>query len=115
RCHEVGILYDGHLLASGKPETLIENLPFRVVEVKARPRKAIRQIVGSLTGVQAWRPVGDRLRLSVENTAQAVEHVIAELDAQLRGQALEVRLLREAKGTMEDVFVHMIEQRQAGV
>ena len=113
RCHEVGILYDGHLLASGKPETLIGQLPFRVVEVKARPRKAIRQIVGSLEGVITWRPVGDRLRLAVANTTGAVERVIASLEAQIREQSLEVRLLREAKGTMEDVFVHMIEQRQA--
>lgn len=111
RCHEVGVLFDGHLLASGKPETLIGKLPFRMVEVKARPRKSIRQIVGSLDGVIAWRPVGDRLRLAVEDNAEAVERVIASLDAQMRAQSLEVRLLREAKGTMEDVFVHMIEQR----
>ncbi len=46
RCHRVGMLYQGELLTSGEPQDLIEKLPFEVVELKAKPRKSIRDITG---------------------------------------------------------------------
>lgn len=113
RCHEVGILFDGQLLASGKPETLINQLPFSIVEVKASPRKAIRQIVSELAGISAWRPVGDRLRLSVLGKNGAAAHVMEDLQARMAAQSLDVKLLREARGSMEDVFIHRVENHQA--
>jgi ABC-2 type transport system ATP-binding protein len=113
RCHEVGILFDGHLLASGKPEALINQLPFSIVEVKASPRKAIRQIVSELAGISAWRPVGDRLRLSVLGKNGAAAHVMEDLQTRMAAQSLDVKLLREARGSMEDVFIHRVEDHQA--
>lgn len=108
RCHTVGVLYQGHLLTSGSPEALKAALPFRIVEVKARPRKAMRRIVGQTDGVLDWRPVGDRLRLAVSDPAQ----VIQSLSARFEEQGLEVRVLRQANGMMEDVFVHMVQERR---
>lgn len=112
RCHQVSILYDGHLLAAGQPDKLAKDLPFHVVEVKARPRKAMRAIVDHMPDVFEWRPVGDRLRLSVMNGNGTVEKVKEALDAQFRQEALDVRILREARTTMEDVFVHMVENHR---
>lgn len=112
RCHQVGILYAGRLLTSGSPEALSAQLPFEIVEVKARPRKAMRQIVAETAGVIEWRPVGDRLRLAVANHNGDAERVMAELSGQFEAGGLEVRLLRRAKPSMDDVFVHLVNEQR---
>jgi ABC-2 type transport system ATP-binding protein len=110
RCHQVGILYLGRLLANGTPAELEASLPNQILEVKAKPRKLMRQIVSETNGVLEWRPVGDRLRLVVDNPTRVKRH----LATQFRRSKVEVRLLREAKMTMEDVFVHMV-SKQRGI
>ncbi len=112
RCSEVGILYEGSLLVSGEPEKLAGDLPFQIVEVKARPRKAMRQIVDQTPGVLEWRPVGDRLRLSVRNGDGSVQKVKKRLEKRFRRDSLDIRILREARTTMEDVFVHRVEEQR---
>src|SRR5512139_981035 len=67
RCHQVGMLYGGSLLASGSPEEMSASLPFSIIEVKAKPRKEMRRVVADIAGIVEWRPVGDRLRLAVPN------------------------------------------------
>ena len=114
RCHQVGMLYQGKLLTSGTPEALASDLPYKVLEVKARPRKSMRRIVGEQTGILEWHPVGDRLRLAVPGTDEKVKEVEENLAAQFKDQTLDVRILRRAKRTMEDVFIHLVEKQRAG-
>lgn len=112
RCHQVGMLYGGRMLVSGSPEELAASLPFEIVEVKARPRKAMRQIVSETEGVLEWRPVGDRLRLAVPRQNGDGERLLHHLEECFQANALEVRLLRRTKPSMEDIFVHLVgEQR----
>lgn len=112
RCHQVAILYQGKLLVSGEPRQLTERLPFQVVEVKARPRKIMRQVVAETPGILDWRPVGDRLRLLVPNTDSTAQKVVRSLRQNLQRASLEVRLLRLAKPAMEDVFVHLMDAQR---
>jgi ABC-2 type transport system ATP-binding protein len=105
RCHQVAILSHGKILANGAPEALEEQLPFDILEVKARPRKDMRRVVGETPQVIEWRPVGDRLRLSVPGADS--ETVLADLAERFERERLEVRLLRRARRSMEDVFVHL--------
>ncbi len=112
RCHQVGILFDGRLIVSGEPRHLTNQLPFQVVEVKARPRKAMRQVVSSTPGILNWRPVGDRLRIQVPNTNSTAQKVLRVLRHNLTHASLDIRLLRLAKPAMEDVFVHLVESQR---
>ncbi len=111
RCHEVGILYQGKLLIRGTPETLVDRLPFEMVEVKAKPRKLMRQIVAETDNILDWHPVGDRLRLAVPLNG-AVKQVIHALEKRFKKDSLEVRILRPARRTMEDVFVHLVNEQR---
>lgn len=112
RCHQVGMIYEGQLLISGAPEELEQELRFEIVEVKAKPRKAMRGIVAEMEGIRDWRPVGDRLRLTVPNSTNHVRKVIKTLDARLKKEGLEVSILRHSKKSMEDVFVHLVSERR---
>lgn len=109
RCHKVGILYQGELLTIGSPLELQNSLPFEIVEVKAKPRKVMREIVGNAEYVMQWRTIGDRLRLSVKDPAYAVNALTNELNK----ASAEIKVLRQSKRTMEDVFIHLVEERRA--
>lgn len=112
RCHQVGMLYNGTLLSSGQPGSLTDEVPFQIVEVKARPRKQMRQIVDEVQEVLEWRPVGDRLRLVVASNDGAAHRVKKDLASQFRNASLEVNILRETRTTMEDVFVHLVKEQR---
>ncbi|MBN1135755.1 MAG: ABC transporter ATP-binding protein [Anaerolineae bacterium] len=108
RCHQVGMIYEGRLLISGPPTELEQQIPFTVLEVIARPRRIVRQVVQDTPGILHWRPVGDRLRLAVSDAAQVQAHLAAVLPQ----AGATVRTLRPARPTMEDAFVHLVEAQR---
>lgn len=103
RCHRVGILNKGRFLVSGKPAELEQQLPFQVLEVKAKPRRAMRSAVEKTTGVLQWRPVGDRLRLFVQNPPK----VQAALEKNLKKERAKIETIRLTCKSMDDVFIHL--------
>lgn len=111
RCHLVGFLYAGKILASGTPEQLRTQLPYEVVEVKASPRKQMRKIAAEMREILEWRPVGDSLRLTVHKDGSA-ERVLESLREQLAVENMKISLLRKTNVMMEDVFVHLVNQQR---
>ncbi|HMN00111.1 MAG TPA: ABC transporter ATP-binding protein [Anaerolineales bacterium] len=111
RCNRVGVIYRGQMLITGAPAELEEQMPFRIVEVKAQPRKTLRAVADQTEGVIGWRAVGDRLRLSVGNPAE----VMPRIEKSLKKEGAQVSILREAKVSMEDVFIHLAETQEAKV
>ncbi len=107
RCHTVAIIHHGNIIAYGSPATLRSSLPFDVIEVKARPRKETRQLISRLEGIHDWRPVGDRFRLSVEK--KGINEKLTQIKNEMEKQKLDVRILRQAVPSMEDVFIHQAE------
>lgn len=108
RCHQVGVLYNGKLLKTGTPADLQNSLPFEIIEVKAKPRKVMRQVVDNAAYVLQYRTIGDRLRLSVKDPAYA----IGQLENSLLAENAEIKVLRHAKRGMEDVFINLVEERR---
>ena len=107
RCHQVSFLSHGKVLATGTPNELIKTLPFEILELKASPRKKMRQIVNETQGVLEWRPVGDSLRLNVPNNGASLK-ILQSLQERLDLEQLKVTLLRPTRPSMEDVFVHLV-------
>jgi ABC-2 type transport system ATP-binding protein len=108
RCNRVGILYQGKILTDGTPKDLTSSLPFEILEVKAKPRKLMRQVVQDSEQILKWRPIGDRLRLSVEDSKSA----LPLLKQKLENEDAEIKVLRQSKRTMEDVFIHLVEKQR---
>lgn len=109
RCNTVSIINQGRVLISGAPAELEAQLPFRIVEVKAKPRRALRAAADRTEGVISWRAVGDRLRLSVSDPAK----VMPRIEKELKKAGAEISILREASLLMEDVFIHLVEKQEA--
>lgn len=110
RCHQVGILYQGQIFAQGTPDELKARLPFDLLEVKATPRKIMRQVVAETPGVIEWRPLGDSLRITVASGMAG--QVMGELQARFDRQPVQVKLLRQTRLMMEDVFVHLVNEKR---
>ncbi len=114
RCHQVSFLSHGKIMATGTPNELISALPFNILELKASPRKKMRQIVGETQGILEWRPVGDTLRLAVPNNG-ATEQTMVSLQQRLDQEKMRVSLLRKSRPSMEDVFVHLVNTQRGQV
>jgi len=108
RCDVVSVIYQGKSLISGSPVDMEQQMPFKIIEVKARPRGTLRQVTDSIDGVIQWRAVGDRLRLSVNNSMAVQEY----LKDALKKAGAEITILREARITMEDVFIYLVESQE---
>jgi len=72
----------------------------------------MRIIVDQTEGVHEWRPVGDRLRVSVDVNKYSTKKVLKTLKKRFKEDHVEVKILRLAKPTMEDVFVYMVQNQR---
>lgn len=110
RCNEVGMLYEGRLLRTGTPEEITQSLPFETLEVKATPRKRMREIVDQTPEILNWNPVGDRLRVAINPGEQ--DEVMKKLKSQFDAEAMPVRVLRPVRKTMDDAFIDMVSNQK---
>jgi len=108
RCSTVSIINQGRMLITGAPIELEKQMPFQIVEVKARPRHTLRAVANQTDGVLSWRAVGDRLRLSVDNP----NAVMPRIDDDLKKAGAQISILREARILMEDVFIYLVEKQK---
>ncbi|MBZ0115778.1 MAG: ABC transporter ATP-binding protein [Sandaracinaceae bacterium] len=84
RCHRVGLMYRGRILAEGAPSELTASLEQEVYEVMGGDRVALQAQVASIPDVIAASPAGARLRIVVTpGRREAVERTTASLGAEL--------------------------------
>ncbi len=103
RCHRVGFMRGGRLLAEGRPSDLRAALDGRIFEVRGRPLPEMRRALAQIEGVEDVRAFGDKLHLRV--APGRAEAVLAALgDAFPARSGLPVNA-RRIPPTLEDVFL----------
>jgi ABC-2 type transport system ATP-binding protein len=101
RCHALAILDEGRMVANGNPETLLEELPAQVVEIRSDRIRAVRAVIIDDDAVIDAAQLGSRLhallREDVDEPTRHLEQLLrrANLDAELE----------QVKPNLEDVFV----------
>ncbi len=103
RCHRVGFMKKGQLIAEGTPGQLRSRLDGRIVELRGTPLPLLKQIIARQPGVEDVRAFGDRLHLRVSD--QQAETVIRNLKKSIPaggGQFVEARPIPPV---LEDVFM----------
>ena len=103
RCHRVGFMRQGRLIAEGTPSELRSTLNGRILELRGELMPAMREAAEKINGVEDARLFGDRLHLRV--AAGRSDAVLAALakDPHTRGSA------RLVPPTLEDVFISLSE------
>ncbi len=108
RCHRVGFMRRGQIIAEGTPRQLRARLADRVLELRGSPLKRLRQIALADKDVEDVRAFGDRLHLRV--AAQKAVQVLERLPDSIRGQGAQLEELRAVPPLLEDVFIELSEQ-----
>lgn len=106
RCHEVGFMRAGKLLAAGTPRALQQLLPGVVVELQAEPRHAAERALRQIAGFQDAQVFGDRLHLVVDTLPEE-----ASIRKLLEADGATLQSYRQIAPTMENVFMYL--QRSA--
>ncbi len=105
RCHRVGFMQLGRIIAEGTPLELRARLADRVLELRGSPLRLLRQIAQQQDAVEDVRAFGDRLHLRVaENRAS---DVLTRLPAAIAAQGATMEELRAVPPGLEDVFIEL--------
>jgi len=105
RCHHVGLMNHGKLMAEGTPHEIVQPLVGHVLELAAEPQRAARQVSGAFQGVADVQVFGDRLHLRV---AEGAAQILERLPGALADAGVTVTHLRPTEPTLEDVFTQLL-------
>ncbi len=112
RCHRVGFMKAGRIIAEDTPSNLRARLMDRVLELRGSPLNLLRHIAHKDEDVEDVQAFGDRLHIRVgENKAQ---DVLSRLKSQIGSEGGQVDALRAVPSTLEDVFIALSES-ESGV
>ena len=107
RCHRVGFMKDGKIIAEDTPSNLRARLNGRVLELRGSPLNLLRHIAHQDEDVEDVQAFGDRLHIRVgENKAQ---DVLFRLKPQIQSEGGHVDELRSIPPVLEDVFIALSE------
>jgi ABC-2 type transport system ATP-binding protein len=107
RCHRVGFMKSGRIIAEDTPSNLRSRLKDRVLELRGSPINALRHIAHHDQDVEDVAAFGDKLHLRIkENTAK---DVMARLPKVIELQNAKMTELRPIPSTLEDVFIALSE------
>jgi ABC-2 type transport system ATP-binding protein len=107
RCHRVGFMKDGKIIAEDTPSNLRGLLNDRILELRGSPINLLRHVAHEDQDVEDVQAFGDRLHIRVrENKAQ---EVLARLKSQIRTVGGQVDELRSVPPGLEDVFIALSE------
>jgi ABC-2 type transport system ATP-binding protein len=102
RCHRIGFMRGGKIIAEGAPSQLRATLDGRIVEVRGPSLNEMRQSVKKMDGVEDARLFGDKLHLRVGPCA--ADAVIAALTSGRGSAPVDAHLVPP---TLEDVFISL--------
>ncbi len=108
RCHRVGFMKDGKLIAEDTPSNLRARLNNRVLELRGSPINILRHVAHQDQDVEDVQAFGDRLHLRVG--ANKAQDVLSRLKSQIQSQGGQVNQLRAVPPVLEDVFIVLSEQ-----
>jgi ABC-2 type transport system ATP-binding protein len=107
RCHRVGFMKAGRIIAEDSPSNLRASLAERVLELRGQPLNLLRHVAHQDADVEDVAAFGDRLHLRVRKGASKI--VIGRLPEEIRAAGGEVTELRSIPPVLEDVFISLSE------
>ena len=107
RCHRVGFMQGGRIVAEDTPSQLRARLSGRIWELRGRPLPLLRQIAQADPAVETVHAFGDRLHLRTKD--QQAGGLSQRLAERARAAGGYVDALRAIPPLLEDVFILLAE------
>lgn len=109
RCHRVGFMRDGKIIAEGTPSELRAALSERILELRGQPLSLLRKVTHQDDDVEDVQAFGDRLHIRVEQGKASV--VLNRLRSEIESEGGVVTELRLVSPALEDVFIALSESK----
>lgn len=104
RCHHLGLLHQGHLLACGRPDELRRLVPGRLLELRTPSPRQAAQVLRQSLPADTVALFGDRLHIYTTTP----EHHSQQIRSQLAAAGIPLVALRLAEPSLEDIFVAVL-------
>ncbi|HQU35382.1 MAG TPA: ABC transporter ATP-binding protein [Anaerolineales bacterium] len=103
RCHRVGFMKNGKIIAEDTPSNLRARLNNRVLELRGSPINLLRHVAHNDRDVEDVQAFGDRLHIRVGE--RKADDVLSRLKSAIRSEGGRVDELRAVSPVLEDVFI----------
>ena len=103
RCHRVGFMKNGQIIAEDTPSNLRARLNGRVLELRGTPLNTLRHVAHSDADVEDVQAFGDRLHIRVSDGKSKA--VLKRLKTEIKQAGGHVDELRSVPPVLEDVFI----------
>lgn len=110
RCHRVGFMKQGRIIAEDTPSNLRARFKDRVLELRGSPINKLRHIAHQDVDVEDVAAFGDKLHLRVREGKSS--QIINRLPAQIKSAGALLTELRPIPSTLEDVFIALSEEKE---
>jgi ABC-2 type transport system ATP-binding protein len=110
RCHRVGFMRSGRIIAEDTPSQLRSRLAGRIFELRGGPLPLLRKIAAEDDVVETVHAFGDRLHLRLREQDPA--GFTRRLERRVTAEGGRVEGLRAIPPLLEDVFIQLAEQGQ---
>ncbi len=107
RCHRVGFMKAGHIIAEDTPSNLRARLNGRILELRGSPIGLLRHVAHKDEDVEDVQAFGDRLHIRVRESK--AQEVLSRLKSRIGGEGGRVDELRSVPPVLEDVFIALSE------
>jgi ABC-2 type transport system ATP-binding protein len=111
RCHRIGFMKNGQIIAEGTPGQLRGMLNERILELRGSPLPLLKHISIQDSNVEDVRAFGDRLHIRVK--PEHMEPVIKKLEKSIQADGGTYISARSIPPVLEDVFIFLSEQENA--
>lgn len=107
RCHRIGFMKAGKIIAEDTPSKLRSQLNDRILELRGEPLHELKNICLQNEDVEEVAAFGDKLHLRVKDGTS--QNVIKHLPKQIESQNAQVTSLRVVPPNLEDIFILLTE------
>lgn len=104
RCHRIGLIHKGSLLALASPDEVKKMVRKAIIEIRTfQPRRALSVLSDEMAHV-SLNTFGDRIHLATDNP----DRDLSQAKSILKSAGLEFSSIRPIAPDLEDVFVSML-------
>jgi ABC-2 type transport system ATP-binding protein len=109
RCHRIGFMAKGQMIAEGSPGQLRSMLGGRILELRGSPLPLLKEIAARDPGIEDVHAFGDRLHIRLVDTHSQM--VIQRLKSAITAGGGTFTDARSIPPVLEDVFIALSNQK----
>ena len=111
RCNQIGLIYQGRMIASGTPNEIKNLVPGQLLEFTPDPERfdETSDLVQHLSGVSEVQTYGVMLHVFVDDAQKRQ----GEIGTSLTSRGLSCGGMRQIEPRMEEAFISLINRQQA--